>query len=240
MHIRSSTNLPPTSSVTHKSATHSSFAGAKTSASSSSRKNFDRHNFDRIISNLPLTVTSLSLALASLGSTLHNLTLTLFPPSSSLPPSFSSISPYTLHLLASTTAILSTICVSLSTFLLLLFVSKLLLSPLLILDELTRSVSSASPAGCLLMTLSLLSFNAHLDLLLLACGSLHLLLVIWFLTAAFLSRSLPDPSWWPNTIGIGLAAGRLADLSPPLALSLLLTSSLLFLFLFPVSLLRVY
>jgi len=88
--------------------------------------------------------------------------------------------------------------------------------------------------------MSLLAFRIHSNNLVYASSATHLLLVLWFLFAATKGRILPDPSWWPNTVGIGLAAGKLAKISPYLASSLLLVSSTLFLLLFPISLFRVY
>ena len=44
------------------------------------------------------------------------------------------------------------------------------------------------------------------ECLVLSAAAMHLCLVMWFLYMALAYRILPDPSWYPNTVGIGLSA----------------------------------
>lgn len=42
-----------------------------------------------------------------------------------------------------------------------------------------------------------------------ASSFVHLCLAIWFMYMAFAYHALPDPSWFPNTTGIGVSAVKL-------------------------------
>ena len=40
-----------------------------------------------------------------------------------------------------------------------------------------------------------------------ACA--HFFKVCWFLYMTLAYRTMPEPSWWPNTVGIGISAVKL-------------------------------
>ena len=88
-----------------------------------------------------------------------------------------------------------------------LFVLKVLLATRVVLDELS-SPTTASPAGLLCMTTVCVFAGrgsiGQFMVTLAAC--VHICLVMWFVYMALAYRIMPDPSWFPNTVGVGLSA----------------------------------
>ena len=76
-----------------------------------------------------------------------------------------------------------------------------------VVDELS-SPTTASPAGLICMTIVVCSAGQGVlgQILVTVAASLHFLLTIWFLYMAVSYNILPDPSWYPNTVGLGLSA----------------------------------
>lgn len=87
------------------------------------------------------------------------------------------------------------------------FVLKVVLATKVVLDEMS-SPTTSSPAGLLCMT-TVVCFagqGAIGQFLVTAAACIHLCLAFWFIYMALAFHILPDPSWYPNTVGIGLTA----------------------------------
>jgi hypothetical protein len=87
------------------------------------------------------------------------------------------------------------------------FILKLILARRVVFDELS-SPTTASPAGLICMTVDVVSAGRGFagQVLVSVAGSVHLCLVIWFIYMALAYQIMPDPSWFPNTVSIGLSA----------------------------------
>ena len=122
----------------------------------------------------------------------------------------------------------------------LLFVLKVLLATRVVLDEMS-SPTTCSPAGLLCMTTVCVFAGRGLagQFFVTLASCIHLGLVIWFMYMALAYHIMPDPSWFPNTVGIGLSAVK-TWLYYPMPGHLLMAISLgLSVFFFPISLIRV-
>jgi hypothetical protein len=86
-------------------------------------------------------------------------------------------------------------------------VLKVLLATRVVLDEMS-SPTTASPAGLLCMTTVCVFAGRGLigQFMVTAAACVHLGLVIWFIYMALAYHIMPDPSWFPNTVGVGLTA----------------------------------
>eukprot|EP00593_Proboscia_inermis_P008632 CAMPEP_0171308508 /NCGR_PEP_ID=MMETSP0816-20121228/18629_1 /TAXON_ID=420281 /ORGANISM="Proboscia inermis, Strain CCAP1064/1" /LENGTH=400 /DNA_ID=CAMNT_0011791433 /DNA_START=183 /DNA_END=1385 /DNA_ORIENTATION=+ len=67
----------------------------------------------------------------------------------------------------------------------------------------------------------------------------HFFLVFWFMYMALAYRIKPDPSWYPNTVGIGVSAVKIWLYYPNLGYFLMMISITLNFLFFPISLIRV-
>lgn len=88
-----------------------------------------------------------------------------------------------------------------------LFALKIVLATRVVLDELS-SPTTASPAGLLCMT-TVCVFAGRGEIgkfMVTAAASVHMCLVLWFVYMTLAYRIMPDPSWFPNTVGVGLSA----------------------------------
>lgn len=87
------------------------------------------------------------------------------------------------------------------------FVVKLLLARRVVFDELS-SPTTASPAGLICMAMSIVfAGRGFIGMLVVSAASfIHLCLAIWFIYMALAYHIMPDPSWFPNTVSIGLSA----------------------------------
>jgi hypothetical protein len=88
-----------------------------------------------------------------------------------------------------------------------LFVLKILFSARVVMDEMS-SPTTASPAGLLCMT-TVCVFAGHGSIgqfMVTAAAGIHFCLALWFVYMALAYRIMPDPSWFPNTVGVGLSA----------------------------------
>jgi hypothetical protein len=87
------------------------------------------------------------------------------------------------------------------------FVAKLILARQVVIAELS-SPTTASPAGLLCMTLDVVFAGRGLIGMLVVSTSsfIHLCLAIWFLYLAMAYHTMPEPSWFPSTSGLGVSA----------------------------------
>lgn len=86
-------------------------------------------------------------------------------------------------------------------------VAKALLATRVMLDEMS-SPTTASPAGLLCMTTVCVFAGRGLigQIMVTSAACVHLGLVIWFIYMALAYHIMPEPSWFPNTVGVGLSA----------------------------------
>lgn len=98
-------------------------------------------------------------------------------------------------------------CSTIAGVLALSFIAKVLLATRVVLDEMS-SPTTSSPAGLLCMTtVCVFAGKGFLgQLLVSAATAIHLCIVIWFIYMALAYHIMPEPSWFPNTVGIGLSA----------------------------------
>ena len=94
----------------------------------------------------------------------------------------------------------------------LLFFVKAILCWRVFMDEMS-SPTTASPSGLIFMTMALGfvgkdwgDFGMILEFI---ASLLHLVLVVWFIYMSLAYQTMPDPSWFANTIGIGLCAVKI-------------------------------
>lgn len=88
------------------------------------------------------------------------------------------------------------------------FFAKLLVARKVVLDALS-SPTTASPMGMICMTMCIVFAGRAglVGMMVVAfASSIHLLMVIWFIYMALAYHIMPDPSWFPNTTGIGISA----------------------------------
>jgi len=108
------------------------------------------------------------------------------------------------------------------------------------IDEMS-SPTTASPCGLIFMTMAL-SFVGKGEvgaMLVIVASFLHLALVVWFIYMSMAYGTMSDPSWFANTIGIGLCAVKIWFYYP-LSGHFLIAITLIMTFLFyPICLIRV-
>jgi hypothetical protein len=98
-------------------------------------------------------------------------------------------------------------CTILAGVLAMLFVAKVVVATRVVLDEMSQP-TTASPAGLLCMTTVCVFAGRGLigQIMVTSAACVHLCIVIWFIYMALAYRIMPDPSWFPNTVGVGLTA----------------------------------
>ena len=98
-------------------------------------------------------------------------------------------------------------CTVVSGLLAMLLVSKILLATRVVMDEMS-SPTTSSPAGLLCMTAVCVFAGRGIvgQIIVSTAAFIHLGLAIWFIYMALAYNIMPEPSWFPNTIGIGLSA----------------------------------
>jgi len=89
----------------------------------------------------------------------------------------------------------------------LLFCLKIILAPEVIRSEM-NSPTTSSPAGLICMTIVCIFAGVGRlgEWVVISTATIHFIIAIWFLYMAQCYNSLPDPSWFPNTIGLGVSA----------------------------------
>jgi len=87
------------------------------------------------------------------------------------------------------------------------FIAKLFIARRVVFDALS-SPTTASPAGLICMTLNVVfAGRGMLGMIVVSAVScIHLCLAIWFMYMALAYHIMPEPSWFPNTTGIGISA----------------------------------
>uniref|UniRef100_A0A7S0XQT0 Uncharacterized protein n=1 Tax=Pseudo-nitzschia delicatissima TaxID=44447 RepID=A0A7S0XQT0_9STRA len=121
-----------------------------------------------------------------------------------------------------------------------LLVAKILLATRVVIDAMS-SPTTSSPAGLLCMTSVCVFAGRGMvgQVIVSTAACVHLALAIWFIYMALAYNIMPEPSWFPNTVGIGLSAVK-TWLYYPMPGHLLMAISLsLNFFFFPISLIRV-
>jgi hypothetical protein len=88
-----------------------------------------------------------------------------------------------------------------------LFVLKICVAKKVVIDEM-NSPTTSSPAGLICMTIVCVAAGRGLlgKLLVTSAAALHFCVAVWFILMAGSFNILPDPSWYPNTVGIGVSA----------------------------------
>jgi len=132
------------------------------------------------------------------------------------------------------------VCSTIAGLLALSFFGKFILARRVVLDELSNP-TTATPAGLICMTLDIVfaGRGAIGETMIVSASSIHLCLAIWFMYMTLAYHIMPQPSWFPNTVGIGLSAVK-TWLYYPMAGHFLMAISLSLNFLFfPISLIRV-
>lgn len=132
-------------------------------------------------------------------------------------------------------------CSAIAGIIALLFCLKIVLAPEVVRAEM-NSPTTSSPAGLICMTIVCVfaGFGRLGEWVVILTATIHLIIAIWFLYMAQCYKSLPDPSWFPNTIGLGVSAVKTWLYFPIAGQLLMLVSIALFPFLFPFSLYRVF
>lgn len=98
-------------------------------------------------------------------------------------------------------------CTIVSGLIAMLIVAKVLLATRVVIDEMS-SPTTSSPAGLLCMTSVCVFAGRGMvgQVIVSAAACCHLALAIWFIYMALAYNIMPEPSWFPNTIGIGISA----------------------------------
>jgi hypothetical protein len=91
-----------------------------------------------------------------------------------------------------------------------LFLVKLVLAKHVVLDELS-SPTTAAPAGLICMTINVAAAGKGIlgQILVSIASFVHLCLAAWFVYMALAYHTMPDPSWFPNTVSIGISAVKI-------------------------------
>uniref|UniRef100_A0A6U6DSM2 Uncharacterized protein n=1 Tax=Odontella aurita TaxID=265563 RepID=A0A6U6DSM2_9STRA len=132
------------------------------------------------------------------------------------------------------------VCSTVAGILVMVFFAKIALAWRVVLDELS-SPTTSSPAGLICMTMVCVFAGRGWigQALVTAAAAMHLCIVIWFLYMALAYRILPDPSWYPNTVGLGLSAVKTWLYYSTPGHFLMAISLILNIFFFPISVYRV-
>ena len=87
------------------------------------------------------------------------------------------------------------------------FLAKLLVARRVFFDELSNPTMMA-PAGLFCMTLNIVFAGRGIlgMCVVFIASAIHVCLASWFIYMAIAYRMLPEPSWFPNTVGIGISA----------------------------------
>ena len=92
----------------------------------------------------------------------------------------------------------------------LLVITKILIARQLFIDEM-NSPTTASPAGLLCTTLvCVFAGKGQVGQVMVTLAStIHFGIAVWFIYMVGAYNLLPDPSWYPNTVGIGITASKM-------------------------------
>eukprot|EP00554_Chaetoceros_debilis_P011471 CAMPEP_0194106304 /NCGR_PEP_ID=MMETSP0150-20130528/6354_1 /TAXON_ID=122233 /ORGANISM="Chaetoceros debilis, Strain MM31A-1" /LENGTH=1671 /DNA_ID=CAMNT_0038794413 /DNA_START=184 /DNA_END=5196 /DNA_ORIENTATION=+ len=131
-------------------------------------------------------------------------------------------------------------CTAIALVISLLFLLKIVIARNVVIDEM-NSPTTSSPAGLICMTLVCVCAGRGMagQIMVSIAAAAHFCLALWFIYMASAYNILPDPSWYPNTVGIGISAVKTWLYYPMLGHFLMLTSMTLFSIFYPISLFRV-
>lgn len=98
-------------------------------------------------------------------------------------------------------------CASFAGILVGCLIIKVILALRSVVDELS-SPTTSSPAGLVCMTTVVVGAGQGFigQVLVSGAAAMHFCLAIWFIYMALAYNILPDPSWYPNTVGLALTA----------------------------------
>ena len=108
----------------------------------------------------------------------------------------------------------------------LLFVMKICIARKVFVDEMNSPITS-SPAGLICMTIVCVAAGRGMigQILVTVAAAVHFCVAVWFIIMAGSFNILPDPSWFPNTVGIGISAVKTWLYYPMVGHFLMLVSS---------------
>jgi len=132
----------------------------------------------------------------------------------------------------------STIAFILSSFLL----GKILIAFPVVRDELANP-TTAAPLGLLFMAFMKVfagNFGSVGEGITFVAAGLHTIVAAWFIFISVVYKTLPEPSWFANTTGIGLAAAKIYLYWTPGGYFLSFFSLILFIMFYVVSLYRIH
>lgn len=112
-----------------------------------------------------------------------------------------------------------------------LFVLKIFLARKVVIDEM-YSPTTSSPAGLICMTIVCVAAGRGLigQFFVTLAAAMHFCVAVWFIFMAGHYGILPDPSWYPNTVGIGISAVKTWLYYPEVGHFLMLVSTFQFYF----------
>jgi len=121
------------------------------------------------------------------------------------------------------------------------FVLKMIVAFPVVKEELSHP-TTAAPAGLICMaTFKVFSgWGWEGEVLVVSAAVVHMVLAMWFVFISMAYSSLPDPGWYPNTTGVGLAAVKMFLYFPIPAMGLMGISIVCLALFFPISVLRVF
>jgi hypothetical protein len=99
------------------------------------------------------------------------------------------------------------ICSAFAGVISLLFVMKICIARKVVVDEM-NSPTTSSPAGLICMTIVCVAAGRGIvgQMVVTVAAAVHFCVAVWFIVMAGSFNILPDPSWYPNTVGIGISA----------------------------------
>ena len=176
---------------------------------------------EKFIGNLPLTIGAVALAIVTLGVVwfkfmeeyLDTCEPVHFHSSQCTFPEFPGCFYCDTSALAYRIAIgFHYTCNVISGLLATLLVAKIILATRVVIDEMS-SPTTSSPAGLLCMTSVCVFAGRGVvgQVIVSTAACIHLILAIWFIYMALAYNIMPEPSWFPNTVGIGLSAVKVCE-----------------------------
>jgi len=133
-----------------------------------------------------------------------------------------------------------TVCSYIAGVSVMLFFAKAMWCWRVFIDEMS-SPTTSSPSGLIFMTMAL-SFVGKGDvgeIIVILASFLHLVLVVWFIYMSMAYGTMSDPSWFANTIGIGLCAVKIWFYHPLSGHILIAITFIMTVLFYPICLIRV-
>mmetsp|Transcript_20862 Transcript_20862/g.25828 ORF Transcript_20862/g.25828 Transcript_20862/m.25828 type:complete len:503 (+) Transcript_20862:503-2011(+) len=122
-----------------------------------------------------------------------------------------------------------------------IFVLKMIVAFPVVREELSNP-TTAAPAGLICMACFKVfsGWGWEGKAITLTVAAVQVVLALWFVFISLAYSTLPDPGWYPNTTGVGLAAVKMFLYFPVPAMGLMGVSIVCLLLFFPLSLVRVW